>query len=47
METASSALAKLQSVGKVLQRIMIDEKNVNLSVLTDELRELVKKVLEG
>lgn len=39
--------AELQSLGKVLQCIMIGEKNVDLSTLTDELREMVEKALEG
>jgi len=43
----SNAPAELQSLGKVLQRIMISEKNVDLSALTDELREMVEKALEG
>jgi len=43
----SNAPAELQSLGKMLQRIMIGEKNVDLSVLTDELREMVEKALGG
>jgi len=43
----SNARAELQSLGKVLQRIMIGQKNVDLSALTDELREMVEKALAG
>ena len=42
----SDAPAELQSLGVVLQRIMIGEKNVDLSALTSELREIVEKTLE-
>ena len=41
----SNAPAELQSLGKVLQRIMIGEKNVDLSALTGELREMVENSL--
>jgi tetratricopeptide (TPR) repeat protein len=43
----SNSPAELQSLGKVLQRIMIGDKNVDLSALTDELREMVEQALEG
>jgi tetratricopeptide (TPR) repeat protein len=43
----SNTPAELQVLGKVLQRIMIGEKNVDLSALTNELREIVEKALEG
>jgi len=43
----SNAPAELQSLGVVLQRIMIGEKNVDLSALMEELREMVEKALAG
>lgn len=45
MSIDSNTPAELQELGKVLQRIMIGEKNVDLSALTDELREIVEKAL--
>lgn len=43
----SNSPAELQVLGKVLQHIMIGEKNVDLSTLTDGLREMVEKALQG
>jgi tetratricopeptide (TPR) repeat protein len=43
----SNAPAELQSLGRVLQRIMVGEKNVDLSTLMGELKEMVEKALEG
>lgn len=47
MAVASNAPAELQALSKVLLRIMIGEKNVDLSVLPTELREMVEKALAG
>lgn len=47
MAIDSNVPLELQELGKVLQRIMIGQKNVDLSALTDELREMVEKALEG
>ncbi|MDO8753548.1 MAG: hypothetical protein Q7J80_06610 [Anaerolineales bacterium] len=47
MPIDSNAPAELQSLGVVLQRIMIVEKNVDASrsALTEELREMVEKAI--
>jgi len=41
----SNAPAELQSLCKVLQRIMVGEKNIDLSTLTEELREMVERTI--
>jgi len=46
MASDSNAPAELQSLGKVLQRIIIGEKNVDMPALTVEFREIVKKTMQ-
>lgn len=37
--------AEVRELGRVLQRIMIGDRNVDLSGLTNELREMVERAL--
>ena len=47
MAADSSVPAEMRELGRVLQRIMIGEKNVDLSALTGELREMVERILNS
>ncbi|MEW6085477.1 MAG: hypothetical protein AB1607_12865 [Chloroflexota bacterium] len=45
MAADSSAPEELQELGRVLQRIMIGDRNVDLSSLPREWAEMVKKTI--
>jgi len=47
MAADSSVPAEMRELGRVLQRIMIGDKNVDLSSLPKEWAELVKRELGG
>ena len=46
MAADSSAPREVQELGRVLQRIMLGDKNVDLSGLREEWAEAVRKALE-
>jgi hypothetical protein len=46
MAADSSVPVEVRELGRVLQRIMVGEKNVDLSALTEEMREMVERELK-